>query len=99
MTLNGQQFTKDKMPLLYDSPPVISSYSPTSGPMAGDTKVIVHGFMFHHGLTYSCLFGNTSVPALYNSTENRVATDPEWTFDGSGSEGTIICPSSPHRTG
>jgi len=95
VTLNGQQFTKDKMPLLYDSPPVISSYSPTSGPMAGDTKVIVHGFMFHHGLTYSCLFGNISVPALYNNTENRVATDPEWTFDGSGSEGTIICPSSP----
>jgi hypothetical protein len=79
VTLNGQQFTSDLVPVVYDAPITISHYSPTSGPLSGDTRVVVHGFMFDHGLTYHCKFNESVVPAEFNSSE----------------AGTIICPHSP----
>jgi hypothetical protein len=72
VTLNGQQFTSDRVNVVYDAPITISHYSPTSGPISGDTRVVVHGFMFDHGLTYSCQFGETAVPAEHNATGGTI---------------------------
>ena len=64
---------------MYDSPVQVSSFSPTSGPASGDTRVVVSGSMLSHGLEYTCTFGeNGTVAAEYNR-----------------SEGTVICLQSP----
>ena len=68
VTLNGQQFTSSQRSLSYDAPIAISAFSPTSGPTSGQTRVTVFGFMFAHGLSYSCRFGNETVLAIYNAS-------------------------------
>lgn len=72
VTVNGQQFTNDALTLWYDAPIVVSTFSPSTGPVSGLTRVRVRGHMFANGLQYSCRFGIDVVPALYNSTDDVI---------------------------
>lgn len=45
--------------------PVIGRVTPMSGPLTGNTKVIVEGTKFSGGSVYKCKFGDIPVPAVY----------------------------------
>ena len=51
--------------LTYIKSPKVLSISPSFGSTLGGTQVIVGGMGFLQKIRYSCLFGNTSVPALW----------------------------------
>jgi hypothetical protein len=63
VTLNGQQFGVSTASYSYRAPARVSAFSPTSGPVGGDTSVVVYGAFFEGGLSYACRFGNATVSA------------------------------------
>ena len=60
------------MLLTYGMPVVISNFGPTSGPIAGSTRVVTSGMMFEHGIVYSCSFGQRKVSAVYSGKSGEV---------------------------
>ena len=52
VTLNGQQFSTTGVEYLFYAPARVSTFSPTSGPVAGATNVTVYGSHFDAGLGY-----------------------------------------------
>ena len=72
VSLNGQQYTLDGVRFTYDAPVYVSSFSPTTGPAAGNTGVVVSGAMLQHGLVYTCRFGTVETPSSYNATTGEV---------------------------
>ena len=57
----------------------MSAVSPTSGPVGGDTSVVVNGARFQGGLYYLCRFGASSVNATFISEERLACTTPSHT--------------------
>ena len=74
VTLNGQQFTSSSedalwwpsssVDLVLYPPPAVLSISPSSGPAAGATRVVVSGSNLTDGSNYTCRFGGFSAAAL-----------------------------------
>ena len=79
VTLNGQQFTGDAVEYTYYSPARVSTSSPTSGPVEGDTSITVYGTRFQDGLGYLCRFGDAVVNATYLSGSLLACTSPAQT--------------------
>ena len=46
---NGQQFTSDRVPFVYNAPHAVSSFFPERGPELGATQVVVSGVGFLAG--------------------------------------------------
>merc|ERR1711871_1154737 len=63
VTMNGQQFVSQHNGYTYDNPPIVSSFSPSSGPTHGNTHVQVYGNNFANGLNYTCKYGHMVVMA------------------------------------
>ena len=98
VTVNGQQYTVDDRPFVYyggsdlqgsfgtphSAPPVISSASPSAGPIAGGTRVVLRGSNLAGGSEYVCSFngvrGNGS-------------------FEYSAEEAALVAQSSPLASG
>ena len=59
------------LPWRTHAPPTVSGFEPTTGPLAGDTLVSVHGHGLAHGVHYLCRFGalNRTVDATYDTVE------------------------------
>ena len=54
VTHNGQQYSSSAVEYVYSAPPHVSSFSPTSGPVAGNTSVLVRGARFSSQLSWRC---------------------------------------------
>ena len=80
VTLNGQQFTGSTVQYTYIAPSRVSAFSPTSGPVSGDTAIVVHGARFQGGLTYVCRFGTSTVNATYVDDGELACTSPANVF-------------------
>ena len=74
LTLNGQQFSDSGREYTFYSPSHVSAFSPTSGPIAGQTSLVVHGAHFKEGWEYRCRFGNATVNATFVSDERLACT-------------------------
>ena len=72
LTLNGQQFSDSGAS--FHSPSHVSAFSLTSGPIAGQTSLVVHGAHFKEGWEYRCRFGNATVNATFVSDERLACT-------------------------
>ncbi|MGZ0214397.1 MAG: IPT/TIG domain-containing protein, partial [Actinomycetales bacterium] len=74
VTLNGQQFSTTGSDFTYYAAPRVSAFSPTSGPVSGNTNVTVYGSRFDAGLAYRCKFGGTEDNATGTSLMTVPAT-------------------------
>ena len=72
VTLNGQQFSNTSVDYSFSAPARVSTFSPTSGPVAGATDVTVYGSHFGAGYAYRCTFGS----GVDNATGIGVMTVP-----------------------
>ena len=71
VSTNGQQFTNTRSFTYYDVP-VVSTVSPNSGPIAGDTLVSVTGSGLSGGSAYRCRFANSEVVATFEASPLEV---------------------------
>lgn len=67
VALNAQQYTSDAHNFTTYSPPIVSSLSPSQGPVGGGTRVLIDGLRFDGGTrgTYACRFGEKRVEAVH----------------------------------
>ena len=69
---NGQQFSRSGVAFVWYPAPVVSSVTPSHGPTAGHSGVVVSGANFANGSHYACRFGYATVPASYSPAEGHV---------------------------
>ena len=58
VSLNAQQYTVEGLQYHYHGVPVVSGFSPSSGPSSGATHVVVSGSAFGNGSDYRCKWGS-----------------------------------------
>ena len=69
LSLNGQQFSTQSLldaAFGYHPASIIGGFSPSSGPVEGDTLVVVHGVHLSNGSDYRCRFGTLIVAATHS---------------------------------
>ena len=76
VTLNGQQFSPGSVEYAYRTAPHVSALCPTSGPVSGNTSVLVHGARFSSRHAWLCRFGNSSVSASFRSDAQLGCVSP-----------------------
>ena len=81
VTFNGQQYA---LPVVFEvfHPPVLSSVTPSSGPINGVTAVVLVGISFSAGSDYRCRFGSSTVPAVAVTDSRITCTSPSHTIMG-----------------
>ena len=93
VSLNAQQYTVEAHGFRYHGLPVVSGFSPSSGPSAGATRVVVSGGEFGGGSDYRCRWGGCGSCATEWSCGACVVNG---TFgEGEGGEQTVTCESPP----
>ena len=91
VSLNAQQYTVEAHGFRYHGVPVVSGFSPSSGPAAGATVVVVYGGAFGGGSDYRCRWGGCGACATEWSCGACVVNG---TFgEGEGGEQTVTCES------
>jgi hypothetical protein len=91
VSLNAQQYTVEAHGFRYHGLPVVSGFSPSSGPAAGATRVVVSGGAFDGGSDYRCRWGGCGSCATEWSCGACVVNG---TFgEGEGGEQTVTCES------
>jgi hypothetical protein len=63
VSVNGQETAVVPRGFAYATPPVLSSVSPAAGPVAGGTRLLVHGFGVTLGEQLECALQGAVVPA------------------------------------
>ena len=78
VTLNDQDYTTSAVNFSYYSPVAVSSLSPQSGPVGGDTLVRLSGAFSEFGSSYNCSFAldEPPVPATREGPESLVCHAP-----------------------
>ena len=78
VTLNDQDYTASAVNFSYYSPVAVSSLSPQSGPVGGDTLVRLSGAFSEFGSSYNCSFAldEPPVPATREGPESLVCHAP-----------------------
>ena len=91
VSLNAQQYTVEAHGFRYHGVPVVSGFSPSSGPAVGATLVVVSGGAFDGGSDYRCRWGGCGSCATEWSCGACVVNG---TFgEGEGGEQTVTCES------
>ena len=91
VALNAQQYTVEAHGFRYHGLPVVSGFSPSSGPAAGATRVVVSGGAFGGGSDYRCRWGGCGSCSTEWSCGACVVNG---TFgEGEGGEQTVTCES------
>ena len=74
LSLNAQQYTPNLTFAFYASPTILASeVSPSSGPSAGQTRVVVSSSSLAGGSEYNCSFGEVGyVPAVHEAASGHV---------------------------
>ena len=91
VSLNAQQYTVEAHGFRYHGLPVVSGFSPSSGPAVGATLVVVSGGAFDGGSDYRCRWGGCGSCATEWSCGACVVNG---TFgEGEGGEQTVTCES------
>ena len=78
VTLNDQDYTASAVNFSYYAPVAVSSLSPQSGPVGGDTLVRLSGAFSEFGSSYNCSFAldEPPVPATREGPESLVCHAP-----------------------
>jgi hypothetical protein len=93
VSLNAQQYTVEAHGFRYHGLPAVSGFSPSSGPSAGATRVVVSGGELGGGSDYRCRWGGCGSCATEWSCGACVVNG---TFgEGEGGEQTVTCDSPP----
>ena len=76
VTLNGVDFSSDKVVYARGTPVSVHALSPPNGILEGGTQVTIRGDGFDDVRNISCRFGGTPVPASFLSRKSVVCTAP-----------------------
>ena len=77
-TNGGVDFTEDRVGYSFRPPLRVRSFSPSSGPETGNTKILVQGLGFVASKNLACRFGeaDSSAPAKFISETEIECTSP-----------------------
>lgn len=82
---NGKDLSTSSAVFSYQLDPVLLRLDPHLGPVAGGTRLRVHGYGFPHSGNLTCLFGDYAVPARLFSSFLLECTSPEAIKEGNTS--------------
>ena len=77
ITLNNQEWTRDKNIFYYYHPPFVYDIEPLMGPVAGGTDVHVHGSNFEDTGAIRCKFGDKTVNGKYINVNELLCVSPK----------------------
>jgi hypothetical protein len=93
ISLNAQDYTRNGAKFTYYAPPAVLELSPSSGPLAGGTRVLVLGANLTGGSDYRCAFGTRS---LQRSPVGNSTTAPVFAEAETLSATMLVCTTPPH---
>lgn len=82
ISLNSNDFTVDPIIFFYTVHPVLSGCSPTTGPLAGGTRIWLQGAGLERGVDSRCRFGDREVPGSLGHGGGMVCVSPEAALPG-----------------
>ena len=93
ISLNAQDYTRNRANFTYYAPPAVLGLSPSSGPLAGGTRVLVLGANLTGGSDYRCAFGTRS---LQHSPIGNSTTAPVFAEAENLTATTLVCTTPAH---
>ena len=79
VSLNGVDFSPAMVQFQFSLPAFVHSIHPVQGSVNGGTEIVVKGESFFPLTFPSCVFGNSSVPAIVHSESQMSCVSPKYT--------------------